>query len=489
MGGESSVIRSALDSFKIPQLSVSFELRDQQLQEEHISFNNRISRSAESISTTKSSLNNHGEKPTFVIHVGPSKTGTTMLQCSLIYTDTKEHERIYFKKDNYRYIGTRPRECGFGPDGIYKKTYLRNAPGDVYYGHGTYWTMLQGSNVLPKDSIFATEVGRFFEDAHQVQPSGLKMADVFRNETETLLRHGENGLYVFEGFDRATKSHVEALGEFLKDFNVKVILNYRKLYEWLPSFYSELVRIRDVHQYHFPETKYNNESDILPFALENRGIFTEMVHDFERHRKHPSQIIRERFSRVFSDVSVIDIHNFPDENDYKAHMFCDIIHANTTCDAFRTGKIKSRSHDSNNPAFKFAYDMIIMAAFRKGIISSRLPRNVAFEAVEALQEYRLNLGQNDYPLICMPDSELQRIFNLSLEAEKSIMGEFEGQREKHWKGFEKYVARKKFCHVDVDKVMEEDDRLRRFLAVVNEKCADITKWKSCNTDVFEAFHV
>jgi hypothetical protein len=370
---------------------------------------------------------------------------------------------------------------------VYKKMYLRNAPGDLFYGHSTYWNMLQGASVLPEGSIYATEVGRFFEDAHQIQPSDLRVADVFRNETDFLLKYKENGIYVFEGLDRATQRHIEAVGRFLKDFHVKVILNYRKLYEWLPSFYSELVRIRDRKLYHFPETRFSNESDILPFSLEDRGIFTEMVHEFERHKKHPSQIVRERFQKVFPDISVINIHDYPNENDYRSHIFCDILNANATCDAYRSGKIKC-CHGNNNPAFKYPYDMIVMAAFRQGILSSRVPRTLAFDAVEALQEYRLGLTQNDYPMICMPETDLNRIFELSLIAEKSILGEFEGQYEKHWEGFQKYVAKKKFCHIDTDKVLE-DERLRRFLTVVNEKCQDTAKWKLCNDAVFQVFQI
>ena len=56
-------------------------------------------------------LKNSSNKPTFIIHLGPSKTGTTALQCALIFAFTKYEDRCHFESDQYTYIGTLPNEC------------------------------------------------------------------------------------------------------------------------------------------------------------------------------------------------------------------------------------------------------------------------------------------------------------------------------------------------------------------------------------------
>ena len=460
---------------------------------------NNLSTPSDSVTEIRSSNKNQevspkeATKPTFVLHLGPSKTGTTALQCSLSYSLSKPSEKKFFDIDRYQYLGTAPIDCAIPSTSM---GYVRNHPGTIFYGNGRNWTKLQGDN-LPYHHIQSTEVGRFF-DYDTVPDRNTKggrehylsyrpddrLTKKF-DELKASDNPNEHGILVFEGFDRVTDDHIEKLKQALDPYwNVKIILNYRRLFEWLPSFYSEVYRQRDRKKYVFPQDPSDTSLDIKPFALDDRDMFTLMVQELERHQKHPSQVVQERFAKQFDDISVLDIHQYSTERAYKEVIFCNVLdNAPRVCQALQDGSIQSTSGSAHNPSFEFDYDLLAMAAFRQklfrtthtpagvepkeGMYRSKVFRAISYRQ-EALLKYKYKQG---YPLECLPQEALERIFALSWISEQGILGE-KADHDKHREAFDKQVEKQKYCSINAEQTLAEGtSQWKTFLSLLND-CED-----------------
>lgn len=401
-------------------------------------------------------------KPTMLLHLGISKTGTTALQCSLVYSMASK-ENVFLKNDNYRYLGTSPKECGNTER--FKRPFLRNNPGVFYSGHGLHWPNLHGR--YPEDSVYGTEVGHFF-DHNSTQKRKPAMSSKLREMLDSLDKN-QNGIIVFEGFDRCSDSHIATLAEVLEDWDVKVVINYRRFFEWLPSYYSEITRIRMRSKYQLPREGVSKEDskELLPFDLDNRGAFSQLVQDFERSGQHPTEIVRKRYAKYFHNITVVNIHDYSNEKSYKEYLFCEIIlNAPNTCAALKSGTIKMlhRKHASN-PSFQFDYDMLVMEAFKRGLLDanhddktkSLVGRKEAFEAVKHRQEGVLHKTTKHFPLVCLSNATVHRLFDLSLRVEKGMFGQSALRDDQHYQEFARTVTKKKYCHADVAAVLEDED--------------------------------
>jgi hypothetical protein len=200
---------------------------------------------------------------------------------------------------------------------------------------------------------------------------------------------------------------------------------------------------------------------MLPFDLNNRAEFTQLVDELTRHGLHPTELVRQRYARHFPDTTVLDLHSFSNDREYKIHLFCNVIvDMPNTCEALRNNTMEMKPADGqSNPAFEFGYDMLVMDAFKKGLISagSTISRDKAFKKAKERQQ-SLGKSEKDFPLICLPETTLQRLYDLSVTAEKSMYNFTEdGREERHRNGFETYKKKKKFCHVDTEKVLESQE--------------------------------
>jgi hypothetical protein len=408
---------------------------------------------------------NSSNKPTFIIHLGPSKTGTTALQCALIFAFINDQDRQYFESDKYTYIGTLPNECRSSVKKPDQGRFLIHNPGQLFLNHGKRkWVNLQAWRTTLDDShIYRSEVGRLFD--YTVEEGKIEMAKEWTKKLETLHAAQQNGILVFEALDRCTPKHIQALAEsLLPHWNVQIVANYRHMYEWLPSFYSEMTRIRSATSYQFAP---DNSTDLLPFDLEQRGFFTTMVQDLERRQKHPVEIVTERFAEFFDNITVLNIHEFASEQAYKEELFCNVIPGMThTCNALKEHQLDLRHGGMANPSFEFDYDMLANAAHKQGLIdSSKIKRSNAFSLAKQRQEEVLNATAKDFPLICLPKATIDRLYQLSLANVQRIFPNNPSLQANHDKGFQSLVRRNKFCHVDTQEVLK-DPEWREFFQTI-----------------------
>jgi hypothetical protein len=195
-------------------------------------------------------------KPTLLLHMGPPKTASSYLQCILTnMIDT-------LALDNYVFLGVHFDKC--------KKGTLHQAL------------------IADCADIFA-------------QPKLAKFRPEFLNEMRKTHRQGKNAIIINECFKYFTPAQTTlVIDEFSSNWNVKLIMNYRRVYEYLPSSYN---------QWHKPKRKvHGNPSNtlwpgetnknkaivgkpLLPFDIDDRGYHTEVFHNMETKGLHPVSTI------------------------------------------------------------------------------------------------------------------------------------------------------------------------------------------------------
>jgi hypothetical protein len=391
--------------------------------------------------------NTQRHRPKLVLHVGPPKTATTFLQCSLCSPSSATTTDKMLAQDQWVYLGTCPDSCGKPSSSMQGSRYLKHL-------HSTFFfkTPKDNNNNDNNSTISLPELG----------PDFLWRLTAAR---ET----GKNALLIFENLHRISDQHVAVLAEHLKlDWDVEVVVAYRHLYDWLPSKYNQMNRPSKVklNAVKWPgETNWPTEGqDILPFDLENRGDFTALVHGIESTGLHPTATVVRKYQPYFT-THVVDLHNLQKASDtgdaYLQHLFCHILQAAHTCEAAAAGQIGTDSIQSN-PSPSLHYEMLAVRAYQQGLIPHNdstvigrpVSRQVVVLAIQRRQEVQLNLTANDFQLTCLPYSTLDRLVDLSVQVEASLFGYSVEREAQHRTGFAARLHAKKYCHIDVDRVLE-----------------------------------
>eukprot|EP00978_Attheya_sp_CCMP212_P043404 scaffold282839_cov54-Attheya_sp.AAC.1 len=190
-------------------------------------------------------------RPLFILHIGPPKTATTFLQCSLS-ANPRLIDGIMLK-DNYIYLGT-------DGDGSYcKNDDSKNGDRD----EGRYIPQTISAFFLENNSE-SGEDNDGDDSLPQPNPDLVRRIDDAWNK-------GLNAIVVFEIFD---DEHMPAMAKLLKNWDVKVLNAYRHIYDWLPSRYNQRKKPKDyVHETTiWPGQTYDDYDgeEILPFDLDDR---------------------------------------------------------------------------------------------------------------------------------------------------------------------------------------------------------------------------
>jgi hypothetical protein len=301
-----------------------------------------------------------------------------------------------------------------------------------------------------------------------------RLAESFMQKIRQVHKQGFNCLIVFEGLHMMNSGHIKSLADFLyPHWDVQVTLASRPLYEWLPSKYNSIRKPGSYGKSHrWPGEKMKNGDVAEPvhgFDLEERGDFTEMVHQMEGQRQHPAATVRDNFRLFFDNVKVIPLNRLPPPSAQGdavlEHLFCHLFDTPNTCQAVLRGKIGSlESAKASNPSVSLNYDIIAVQAWRDGIVPASARREIVRNAVERYQKGK-GLGGDDFPLTCLPESTLERIETMSLEFERDLYADewSRALEEQHKAGFEATKGKNKYCSVDA-KLALLDQGLRNYLA-------------------------
>jgi len=366
------------------------------------------------------------KKPKLYLHIGPPKMGTTTLQHYLKADD----ESGVLAMSNYTYF-----EC--------PKLQKMYAP-------------ITGQNF--------TNWVKFMNCLEDARAKGHHLNAVYSQE-------------VFGKFLTDSPHHWRNLERVTKDWDVVIVLSYRRFFEWLPSYYYQNNRIMNCkhkckpptfHEY-FEMMKEDNSSIYAHFW---GGVLGE---------RHPTEAMKEKFGKHFDNILLHNIHEEPEN--LVANFYCNILNATEACLVRR----KEGLEVSKNIGSTLNYALLATAAKDKELVPKRIPRFQVSKAAKEFQE-SLNRTELDFPLTCITKEDEEWLLATSQKFEHRLLGQAITKRTKdeHQTKFENALKKKKYCNLDAEKAISDKMWIEFFTQWVQDRDKNRTEASDNNEiDIYE----
>jgi hypothetical protein len=386
--------------------------------------------------------NHQDDRPIFTLHVGPPKTATSFLQCSFCADHTFTDEVL--SQDGIVYLGT----CPFNMCGIKK------VPDHIFpHRHSSFF-------VKPAlNSMGAVPHANYSVPVDDKLP---ELSPVFQAAVDRAHERHQNAVVIYEGCHKLHARDIAAIAHHLtiqNNWNVQIVVAYRRLYDWLPSKYNSITKRYLGGGWPDRNTGTQKLGNIVEdFHLDGRGEFSKFVRQIEETGQHPTQTVKQNYAYHFANVSVIDMRKLKATGSGDAYLedfVCRFLpSAVNTCRAVREGKIGDKS---KNPTQTFHYDILAVAAHQKGLYTGQVRRRKVAKLIQQRQTEELQLSVNDFPLQCFSNKTVDRLLNLSLKTEHNLFGEAwtEEQESEHRAGFAAALQKGKYCTIDTSKTLED----------------------------------
>ena len=362
------------------------------------------------------------DKPRLYLHIGPQKTGSSTLQTALDIMSGTTYEKL--GNDNLSYRHITPEEgdfdCELGPWGGF-------------------------INCKASDQL-------------------LDLIAETRDSGTNLLLTDENlG-------DRFVQPLRDAIDD--NDWNIAVIVVYRRIHEWLVSWYNQInkttnldrkgnilldhkgIPYREEHKY-WPSQGGSHIPDFTTWYKE----YTKYWKTSELVSKHRSVEYYNLYKSKFSNVL---IHNMHEGSDLVTMFFCDIIvDATESCQKLQNNKVEL---PKVNPSVNLDHDILAVYAYNQGLVETTLSRQ---EVTAAVTEYVKRSGKI-VPRACN-NNITGEIHDWLLESERLMLADtWSSSKEEELKQiFESYMAKGKLCNVDCEAILHDEDWLLFFRSLGN----------------------
>jgi len=341
---------------------------------------------------------------------GPHKTGTTALQ-AFIY-DLHYRNSTIFSNDNLRIAQYDELPGVFAKEGV----------------------MLN----LPHCSL------EKYKNSGGQMNAGMcdRMRYRFPQFMHEAYNKSEDVLFVAEDFDRIAINNDRLRFYLIPYKKVKVIVHYRRLHDWLPSFYNQIVQ------------HYNL---IYARAIEDYPSFVDwLIEHYDEFLDAHAIAVADRYrsQHYVTEVDIINMHEVASTSNLIEYFFCSELKANSTCKAIHDGAKPSKSnigsdHDYERLAIKASLAKKIDTVLDRPILLARATTGLK-KKVD-----RIN-ADGTLPRICPPKELLDRILQTEVEQETKYFPAWfqtQGGEEALRASFEAAV-KKKFCSLDDKKILE-----------------------------------
>lgn len=463
---------------------------------------------------TRTSPNN-SSTPVLIIHVGPPKTGSTTLQCTL------ESLRPELERDGIAYIG-RPECQGMDISTELKKEFklFESAFVTGYDCHRRLVVDAEKNAETSGDGD--SRRGENSNAGTTCWDEFLRHLNGYRNESKNVVFSDEamsNRITLSFGYRPGLPYPWRALESALLGWDVKILIVHRPLYDYLHSVYVEQykygpnkVKLRRWFNGGGGESGDNNRCPSQkgrktprPFdddAPPNEVTISRLLDRKQKLYPTPALVyetFRERgYETILVDMMMMSKEG--QEGDFISRIICDHLpgtfhackalsgeHSDTqeklmegdqikldnNSDAFET---KRKTITAMNPSLSLHYDHIAVEACRRGLIDGEtISRETAQRAIRERQERELKLAPNDFPLICPDGAILREILSQSLEHERRLRNftaegetvrwgpdEESSLEEQFWRTVN---DKKKFCAVDSKRVVEDKNWIEFFSTI------------------------
>jgi hypothetical protein len=190
--------------------------------------------------------------------------------------------------------------------------------------------------------------------------------------------------------------------------------------------------------------------------------YTNSLDLLESTKLHPVEHARRHWLSYAKNatITVLSLHHLPQPRNGNdpllTYMFCHLIPLGNTCRAVRNNLLEILDAGSNE-RFPENYDLLAQRARQIGLHPNGDPsfsRPDVWKAIQSHQETILNRTSRDFPQKCVSNASLEMLWNLSLEAERTILT---GLEDEHKQEFDDAVVRKAFCSIDADQALQLDE--------------------------------
>jgi len=255
----------------------------------------------------------------------------------------------------------------------------------------------------------------------------------FKHRSHVMAKMGKNILISSEELSQENVD-IKKLYDILKPWkHVKIVVIYRRFYEWLPSIYFE--------------TNKNNacKTKIPTFA---EWLTNQTVAHFSKI--YTTSVIH-RYQKFFEDVVVLNYH----DRNFLENFFC-----NTTPDAFHVCNGMKKSSFLSNRKSSLTYQIMAFEAFEKGLIRGENNSTICNHYAHATKERtenESNLTEAEFPQHCISQSMIGKIFMMTLEAEELVARKFFNTTVDKSALFTqmKHFTNRTYCSANITKILEE----------------------------------
>ena len=246
------------------------------------------------------------------------------------------------------------------------------------------------------------------------------------------------------------KVMVAALKQTLgDDWDVMVVIGYRRYYEWVLS------SLKQLHGQGCAHEKTNWDRNYCPAPWPPICDWMNRNPPSAKNYHFTDSVI-ERWRGSFP----IKVLNYHAPERITETLLCDLVpNAPHTCHHLRTSSLVKNANVRS--ATTGAYSSIALEAYHRGVLPSGMKRTEAIQSMERHWNKELGLSYRDLPLIeCPPHHELELLLNISLTFERDLLSEWHhalgilsvtDHRENFW---HLALEEKVFCSVDIKGIVD-----------------------------------
>ena len=268
---------------------------------------------------------------------------------------------------------------------------------------------------------------------------------------------GKNAIYSYEIFGKLLTDddeHMENLKYFLKDWKVVIVVTYRRLFDWLPSYLFQNYRL--FTKWSFGNGVYRPRP--FPSFVEycrTRGFIYSRDWGHVLDDVHPTEATLKQFENYFDNMVIFNMHESNlDGHNIVSYFYCKFLpHADEAC-KFR---LNEGLDESKNVGTTFNYDLLAEAAHNEGFVDRKLRKGMIIKTIREHQENDLKLKHYDFPLLCPSPAMEDWLLRLSLEFERRILPIWfmseRGERD-HREQFDIALGKKRFCTIDESEAIQ-----------------------------------
>ena len=376
---------------------------------------------------------NPEKKGHLILHVGPSKTATTSLQTDL----TMAEDRGWLGENNFHFAGR------------FYRPYISDNTGSLVMNRSESKLLEVARTMFREDdNDDATDFSAFrreLEAVYNEQMRATRVKDGPSTPLQTVILSDE----VFGNMWLDPEIYETIRDTVSDEWQVTVVVGYRRFFEWILS--SKFQRDRTDRTSAGGKERWPSEGGrallpIFPDTLEN---------DQWRQWYHYSDTILGAVRQTFP-VRMINLHA-TDDASVLTQFLCDILdNADFACarsrerDVLEQTKLNTQE-DSAVPSLY--YDALATAAAEMGWIDEDAhSRQQLRNAIRLYQEETRGLTSDDLPELCPSSSELESLYERSLEFERLYIPSLLTEPA-HREAFEAKIADNSYCWVDAATVL------------------------------------